>query len=910
VDTPDGKDDVMAAGMNRIFWMLVRLVLPLRYRVECEGFASLRDLDGPVLVLPNHPAYVDPPIVLAHVGLRQPLRPLVFSGTYRVPFLLPLMRLVRAFEVPDLSAQSRDAAARTKALIEAVVERVQAGESFLIYPSGRLQRGNREVIGSARFVHELVSRCPELTVVLIRTRGVWGSLFSCARAGTPPPLARVVLQAAGWLLAALVVFLPRRRVRLHAEVIPRARLPLESREAFNAFLEDWFNENPATGNEGETPTFVRYSHLFGPAQGDFHPAEAVTVDPATLNPKTIPLVNDLVASFLKRDLDPDEAVAATPLEDLGLDSLDRMELALRIEQQFGFRSSTVAGTLGELWALADGKHPAAEVDAVKVAVPERWHAKPRRRGGRSAATERGPAAEPAAPDWLLAPTIAEAFVKRALERPHQLTTADAVSGGLTYRRLLVGAGLMARRFAAFDEPHVGVMLPASVAADLAFFGLHLAGKIPVMLNWTTGPANLAHALRDTETRRVVTSRKLVDRLGIEVAGAEYVFLEDVKGTIGKSEALGALASAAMAPSRWLDRLPPQAVDEPAVFLFTSGSESAPKTVPLSHRNLCTNILDSLDVLRPSADDSLLGFLPPFHSFGLTGNVLLPQLTGIRCVRHADPTDAAGLVRIIEAYRPSLVFTTPTFLGYILARCSGGELASLRKIITGAEACPDRTYDLCRERAPEALILEGYGITECSPVVAANRLTKTKRGSIGLPVRHVDVALVHEETQQPVAAGETGMLLVRGPSVFDGYRAYEGPSPFVEHAGERWYRTGDLVSVDDDGYLRFRGRLKRFLKAAGEMISLPALEEPFQKRFPPDERGPRVAVEGVETDDGRHIVLFTTFDLALREAAEILLADGLRGVMRLDEVRRLDAIPVLGTGKTDYTALRALCQPTD
>jgi long-chain-fatty-acid--[acyl-carrier-protein] ligase len=155
------------------------------------------------------------------------------------------------------------------------------------------------------------------------------------------------------------------------------------------------------------------------------------------------------------------------------------------------------------------------------------------------------------------------------------------------------------------------------------------------------------------------------------------------------------------------------------------------------------------------------------------------------------------------------------------------------------------------------------------------------------------------------SGATGMLLVRGRSIFGGYLRHDGPSPFVEAAGQTWYRTGDLVSTDADGYLTFRGRLKRFLKAGGEMISLPALEEPFQKRFPPDDDGPRVAVEGIETHDGRHVVLFTTFDLSLRDASEILIADGLRGVMRLDEVRRLDRIPVLGTGKTDYTSLRRL-----
>jgi 1-acyl-sn-glycerol-3-phosphate acyltransferase len=220
-------------GIRRIFWALVRLLLRLRYRITTDGVEQLERLSGPVLVLPNHPAYVDPPTVMSQTaaglfqkGLRQPLRPLVFSGTYRVPPLLPLMKLVRAFEVPDLSSASQEAASRTAQLIDGVVERVQAGESFLIYPSGRLQRGNREVVGSARFVHELVSRCPDLQVVLIRTRGLWGSLFSCASEGRPPDLVPAVLRAAAWGLAGLVFFLPKRRVHLHVELMPREKLPL------------------------------------------------------------------------------------------------------------------------------------------------------------------------------------------------------------------------------------------------------------------------------------------------------------------------------------------------------------------------------------------------------------------------------------------------------------------------------------------------------------------------------------------------------------------------------------------------------------------------------------------------------------------------------------------------------------
>lgn len=871
--------------LNRLFWAIAGVILRLRYRVTMEGAEALASLDGPTLVLPNHPGYVDPPLVLSNLRLGRALRPLVFSGIYRLLPLRPLMAMVDAFEVPDLSAQSRDAQARTLEMIDRVVERIRAGDSFLVYPSGRLQRGNAEVVGSARAVHEILSRCPDLNVVLVRTRGVWGSSFSCAATGAPPALVSTIARNLGWALASLFFFLPRRPVSIRVEVLPRGTLPKASREATNAFLEGWYDTDGP-----QQPLFVRYNLLFGPSEGRWHVAAALpSVDPASLDPKTVGLVNELVQRRLGREIAPEELAFGTTLEALGMDSLDRMDATLEVEQQFGFHAPVVLSTLGELQALAAGKLAVDGAETPAEKVPAAWFAPPR--------AQDTPA--------VLAGTVAEAFVRRAMLDPSRAVVADRISGVLSARRFLTAARIMARRFAAWPEEQVGVMLPASVAADLVFFGLHLAGKTPVMMNWTTGPANLAHGVKVTGTRRIVTSKKLVDRLGIEVEGARYEFLETLRGSVGKGEQVATLAGTTFGAGSILRGLPRQDPDAPAVFLFTSGSESAPKTVPLTHTNLLTNIGDSLEVLEARADDSLLGFLPPFHSFGLTGNVLLPHLTGIRSVRHADPTDARGLVRTIATWRPTMLFTTPTFLGYVLSVAGEGDLTSLRRIITGAEKCPDDVFDRTQALAPEAVILEGYGITECSPVVAANRVGDRRRGFIGRPVRSVDVRVVDVDSGEPVAPGETGMLLAAGPSIFPGYLKHDGPSPFQELEGRRWYRTGDLVAAGADGWLEFKGRLKRFLKAGGEMISLPALEEPFACRYPADENGPRVAVEGIETPGGRHIVLFTTFPLTLREASQILLDDGLRGVMRLDEVREIPAIPVLGTGKTDYKELRRL-----
>jgi acyl-CoA synthetase (AMP-forming)/AMP-acid ligase II len=275
------------------------------------------------------------------------------------------------------------------------------------------------------------------------------------------------------------------------------------------------------------------------------------------------------------------------------------------------------------------------------------------------------------------------------------------------------------------------------------------------------------------------------------------------------------------------------------------------------------------------------------------------------VYHPDPTDAAGLIRKIVTYKPTAVASTPTFLGHVLDRARPGDLDSLTLIVVGAERCPAAIFKKAAALAPNAVVVEGYGITECSPVVSVNPADAPKPGTIGKPLVGLDVAVTDLETGGRLPPGEMGMLHVAGPTIFPGYLGHDGPQPFAEFDGKRWYVTGDLASLDDEGYLVFHGRLKRFLKAGGEMISLPALEEPFAKLYPATDAGPRVAVEGVDDDGRRRIVLFTTEDVPLKEANAVLQREGHRGIMRIDEVRKVERIPVLGTGKTDYKVLRGM-----
>lgn len=873
----------MLDAIRRALWLLAQAIIPLRYRVRVHGWDGVRDLKGPVLLLPNHPGYIDPVLILTSLYYPFRPRPLLYEDNFRTPVLRPMATLLRAVPIPELDRPSREALERTERAVEEVIAGLRRGENFVLWPAGHVQRDGVERLGSARALTDILRAVPEATIILVRTRGVWGSLFTYAQ-GPTPRLGRCFRTGFLRLLANLVFFMPRRPVEITVEPLDRARLPELERDPINRWFEDWYNAGGP-----ERPTYVPYHFLFGPRTFAFPTASAPGDDEAVaarVRPETRAAVAEILADKLGRTLSPDELDPRAALDALGLDSLQRMDLALAVEQRFGFSVDPAPVTVGQLLALAEGL---VETEPLKPPAPE-WFRPP---------------ADAARPR-LLGETIARAFINRALDDRRHVAAADDLSGVVSYERLLAGALLMARRFERLPTTNIGLLLPASVACDTMFLGLSLAGKVPVLLNWTTGPANLAHAVRLTGLAHVVTSWRLRDRLGLDIPGVQFLDVEDLRRQVGRLEGLRTWLAVRWLPARVRRRVPAALPDAVAAILFTSGSEKAPKAVPLTHRNILANQAGTLGAIGPTARDSILSFLPMFHSFGFTVTGLLPLMAGVRVVHHPDPTDAGALARKIAAYRPTLVAGTPAFIEHILERARPGELDSLRLIFVGAEKCPAALFEKARRTVPGAELVEGYGVTECSPVIAANRPDANRPGSVGLPLPGVEATVTDLETGDVLPAGKMGMLMVHGPSVFPGYLGDEA-SPFVERRGKRWYVTGDLAEFDADGFLHFRGRLKRFLKAGGEMISLPALEEPFATAFPPGEDGPRAAVEGMETEDGRRIVLFTTEPITLREANARLIEAGFRGVMRLDDVRRLERIPVLGTGKTDYRRLRGMIE---
>ncbi len=391
--------------LQSFFWWFGRRLLGLRYRVKLVGLDQLEGLHGPTLVMPNHPAYIDPPLVMCFVCSGGRVRPTVTEGMYRNPILYPFMRFVEALEVPDLGEQSRVARDQTLAMIDAIVGEIERGESFMIYPSGRTQRNGREVVGASRAVAEILERCPQVNIVLVRTRGLWGSFFSHAQTGDAPELGRCLLRGLGWFLANLLLCTPRRNVTITVQRVDPKDLPGLTREKLNRHLENWYNEGGP-----EAPLYVPYHFLFGRRTFEFPMiGGGGRVNVESIGPAVISAVNEMIEEHLRRPLSEAEKQPQVTLDQIGLDSLDRMDVALEIEDRFGFRSDRVAETIGQMWALAAGQ--ADRPETALAPVPEAWH-----RGPSTTGVE------------VLAETIAEAFVRRFLLHPDDVVVADDLSG--------------------------------------------------------------------------------------------------------------------------------------------------------------------------------------------------------------------------------------------------------------------------------------------------------------------------------------------------------------------------------------------------------------------------------------------------------------------------------------------------
>ncbi len=867
----------------RLFSRIMKMTLSLRYHVEIKGLDAIEDRPGrPILFLPNHPALIDPVIVMSALYGRFAPRPLADEDQLKGPVVRAIMKYVRPITMPDVGKVGRSGKERVRAAIDEVVGCLEHGEHVLFYPAGRLNRSAAEDLGGNSGVEFIADKVPDLRVVLVRTIGLWGSSFSRA-AGTAPSLTGELRRHLLALLANGLFFMPRRKVTLEC-VEDDTVAGLGDRSHINRYLESFYNcEIPAR-------THVPYYRWQG-SRAQVLP-EPVRTAPRGRIDDIAQTTKELVYARVKEmagvEVSDDQRLAA----DLGLDSLSLLELCSWLEGEFGITISESAQpeSVGDC-VLAAGGMMTGTGEVQVDTPPATWHSSTKH-------------------ELVLASekTVTACFLRQARTAPRRIIAADQVSGARSYRDLLTAIFALLPEVEKIPGERVGIMLPASVSSLIAYLTVLFAGKTPVLFNWTSGFANMAHGIEDTGVECIISARALCSR--VEQQGTQltdlsvaWLYLDEFFPGLSRGRKLLALASATLLPGRLARRKATQT----AAVLFTSGSEAKPKAVPLSHANILANLADFSGLLRLTGDSRLLGMLPPFHSLGLVGTMIMPLCLGLPTVYHPNPMEPATLAALIEAYKVSMLVATPTFLDGILQVASRDQLSHLRLVFAGAEKCPDHVLAGLRASNPQAELCEGYGITECSPLVSINTPGSAIPGTIGKILPSIEYAIVDIDTGVAVADGKQGLLLVRGPSIFAGYLGDKSGLGFCEFEGKCWYQTGDFVRKMADGHLVFCGRQKRFVKIGGEMISLPAIEQVLLQRLnsSAQEEGPQLAVEATADDGHPELVLFTTSQLKRDEVNGHLRAAGLSGLHHIRRLHQLESIPVLGSGKTDYRRLKQL-----
>ncbi len=511
------------------------------------------------------------------------------------------------------------------------------------------------------------------------------------------------------------------------------------------------------------------------------------------------------------------------------------------------------------------------------------------------------------------------FIRAMRRHPFRMIMADATRPSLSGIQALTGAVALARALRPYWEgqQNVGLYLPPSVAGALVNVAATLCGKTAVNLNYTTGRAGLESAARQAGLRTLVTSRTFLEKAKLDVPeGPAIIFLEDLRRHIGGPQKMLAMLLALLAPVRLIEKACGQSrrvsMDDLATIVFSSGSTGKPKGIMLSHFNIDANAQAAAQVLALYPNERVLGVLPFFHSFGYLVFWLVMH-HGAGMIFHPSPLDAAAIGDLVQKYRITFLVTTPTFLQLYQRRCTPDQFGSLRVVLTGAEKLRERQAQGFQDRFGISPI-EGYGVTECSPVVAVNCpdfraagffQPASRRGTVGQPLPGVSVRVVDPDSFEPLPPDTPGMLLVKGPNVMQGYLGQDDLTAQAMRDG--WYVTGDIALMDEDGFLKITDRLSRFSKIGGEMVPHGQVEEALNQAA-----GGEVAtfaVTGIpdERKGEQLAALYTCDESRIPEVLDKAAASGLPNLFLPAKTNfvKVESLPVLGSGKLDLRRLKQI-----
>ncbi len=498
-------------------------------------------------------------------------------------------------------------------------------------------------------------------------------------------------------------------------------------------------------------------------------------------------------------------------------------------------------------------------------------------------------------------TLFEALLQ-ALEKhgAKTLILEDQDRRPLSYLDLVRAAFALGRRIDKLTDKgeRVGLLLPTSMGVVVTFFALHAIGRTPVMLNFSAGSRNVRAACAAAGVKRILSSKRFIAQGRLEdlvddlTSVAAVTYLEDVREQIGTVDRLYAALAGAF-PRRFAAKAQS---DDIGVILFTSGSFGAPKGVVLTHANLLANVAQVAAHIPLDPNWIWFNPLPAFHSFGLTGGILLPLIEGLRAFQYPSPLHYKVIPGLVRETRASVLLSTDTFINQYARSSQADDLSALEFVVCGAERVRPETHDLLKDRFG-VILVEGYGVTEASPVVAVNKPTDNRPGTVGQLLPGLAARI---EPVEGIKGG--GKLILKGPNVMAGYLK---PGGGVEPPKDGWYDTGDIVSIDADGWVHILGRAKRFAKIGGEMVSLAGVEELATEVWPESRHA---VISMSDAKKGERLVLMT--DRQDATASDLLAHFKATGAPELAAPRRIihvNEVPVLGSGKTDYVAIQRMAE---
>ena len=848
------------------------------------------------LVLPSHVALMDPVIISAFLWAKKWLSPVVTEDYYKIPILKWVFNAIWAIPIPDLTGD-KTKSINTDAIVSKITEALNDNRNILLYPQWALARQWFQSIVGKKTAFYAAQNAPKDTKILtVNIRWLRGSRSSRAWNWKAPSLALLAVKAIRFAILNLFIFIPKRKVEIQIQDSTQLLHKIEKKwvDAFNQELEKIYNAkweeklNYLTGlcwynttKNHKEPNIIEWS-IKDLKRTSFSWKADIPAD--VLN-KISAIVKKIKPEFTgKIDLDTNLIL------DCFFDSLDMAELKSSVQSAFADASNPPLLDLKTVW------------DVSMMAI---WQ---------SATVEE---MEPC--DWKYSwdNKLVYAHIKNLTKEDSTILTLmkaslkshksdgfcyDSIFGIQSRNDFLIKAYLIADLLKKMPWERIAIMLPSLSATSLLVTWCYLAKKIPVMLNWTQSEEAFAHCIKSQNVKVILTAKSFFQKVQTPwLQKYKMTFFEDVLKDISLIQKLTAVCKAMRFKI-------PTDISKIAVVLFTSWSESLPKTVELTHENILHDLLWAAGIVWIKNSDVEICYLPPFHSFGFALWIVMPLISWARIVFTPDPNDSKTIADLVGHTKSSFLCSTPTFLNGVVQIAKDDQLKSLRIAIVWAEKCPKELFTKFSKKSPHATIIEWYGITECSPVIAVNPFknnVEIKRGTVWLPILWQTIKILDLDTHKEQPANKEWMIYVNGLNVFGGYVDKKLESPFEEFEWKKWYKTWDLWFLDKDGYLTISWRLKRFVKIAWEMISLPAIETVLSRKWKNSDWTECLAIESEENDGAVKLTLFTTEKIEKSEVNNYLHEQWVTNLVAIDEIINLKEIPMLGTWKVDHVQLKKI-----